>query len=135
MYMYISTNVYLSLLSRRIWLESEIEYDNMRRRRASYHYLLRSMKSKKRMFMLNNLCQKRCFSPAKGIIGKVLLLFARKITILFHLLIILEVMPPLLIFLKINTLRFLIVFLFLAIQCRHYTREYAVKLPVNALHV
>ena len=41
-----------SLLARRIWIESGkpdagIEYDNMKRCRASYHYLLRSLKSKK----------------------------------------------------------------------------------------
>ena len=40
------------LLSRGIWIESGkpdagIEYDNMKRCRASYHYLLRSLKSKK----------------------------------------------------------------------------------------
>ena len=70
----------------------------------------------KKIFMLNNLCQNRCLSPAKKIIGKVLLLFVRRITILFQLLIILEVMPPLLIFLKINTLHFIIVFLLLAIR-------------------
>ena len=40
-----------SLLSRRIWLESGksnigVEYDNMKRCRASYHYLLRSLKTK-----------------------------------------------------------------------------------------
>ena len=105
-----------SLLARRIWIESGkpdagIEYDNMKRCRASYHYLLRSLKSKK-IFMLNN----RCFSPAKGIIGKVLLLFTRRITILFQLLIILEVMTPLLNVLKINMLHYIIVFLLLAIQ-------------------
>ena len=57
-----------------IWIESGkpdagIEYDNMKRCRASYHYLLRSLKSKM-MFMLNNMCQNRYFSPAKRIIGK-----------------------------------------------------------------
>ena len=40
-----------SLLSRRIWLESGkpdvgVDYDNMKRCRASYHYLLRSLKTK-----------------------------------------------------------------------------------------
>ena len=40
-----------SLLSRRIWLESGkpnvgVEYDNMKQCRASYHYLLRSLKTK-----------------------------------------------------------------------------------------
>ena len=103
-----------SLLVRRIWIESGkpdvgIEYDTMKHCRTSYHYLIRSLKSKKDI-QLNNLCQNRCFSPAKRIIEKLLLLFASRITILFQLLIILEVMPPLLIFLKINTLHFIIVF-------------------------
>ena len=40
-----------SLLSRRIWLESRkpdvgVDHDNMKRCRASYHYLLRSLKTK-----------------------------------------------------------------------------------------
>ena len=104
-----------SLLARRIWIESGkpdagIEYDNMKRCRASYLYLLRSLKSKKDIHV------KQSVSKSKIIIGKVLLLFARRITILFLLLIIHEVMPPLLIFLKINTLHFIIVFLLLAIQ-------------------
>ena len=41
----------MSLLSRRIWLESGkpdvgVDDDNMKRCRASYHYLLRSLKTK-----------------------------------------------------------------------------------------
>ena len=109
-----------SLLARRIWIESGkpdsgIEYDNMKRCRASYHYLLRSLKSKKDIHVKQSV-SKSLFQSSKRVIGKVLLLFARRITILFQLLIILEVMPPLLIFLKINTLHFIIVFLLLAIQ-------------------
>ena len=46
-----------SLLSRRIWLESGkpnvgVEYDNMKQCRASYHYLLRSLKTKIRDFFI-----------------------------------------------------------------------------------
>ena len=108
-----------SLLARRIWIESGkpdtgIEYDNMKRCRASYHYLLRSLKKKD--VHVKQSVSKSLFQSSKGIIGKVLLLFARRITILFQLLIILEVVSPLLNFLKINTLHYIIVFLLLAIQ-------------------
>ena len=58
-----------SLLARRIWIESGkpdagFEYDNMKRYRASYHYLLRSLKSKKDVHVKQSV-SKSCFSPAK----------------------------------------------------------------------
>ena len=109
-----------SLLARRIWIESGkpdagIEYDNMKRCRASYHYLLRSLKSKKDIHVKQTV-SKSLFQSSKKNYWKSVAAIARRITILFQLLIILEVMPPLLIFLKINTLHFIIVFLLLAIQ-------------------
>ena len=81
-----------SLLSRRIWLESSkpdvgVDYDNMKRCRASYHYLLRSLKAKIGVHVKQSVSKKFvriCFSPTTGIIGKMLKLFARKISTLFQ---------------------------------------------------
>ena len=117
-----------SLLARRIWIESVkpdagIEYDNMKRCRASYHYLLRSLKSKKDVHV-KQFVSKSLFQSSKRNYWKSVAIIRKKnyntvpviITILFQLLIILEVMPPLLNFLKINILHYIIVFLLLATQ-------------------
>ena len=61
-----------SLLSRRIWLESgkpdvEVDYDNIKLCRASYHYLLRSLKTKIGVHVKQSV-SRNMFSPTTGII-------------------------------------------------------------------
>ena len=79
-----------SLLSRRIWLESGkpnvgVEYDNMKQCRASYHYLLRSLKTKIGVHVKQSVSKNMLQSNNRNYyIGKMLKLFERKISTLFR---------------------------------------------------
>ena len=71
-----------SLLARRIWMESGkpdagIEYDNMKRCRASYHYLLRSLKSKKDIHVKQSML-KSLFQSSKKNYWKIVAVIRKK---------------------------------------------------------
>ena len=109
-----------SLLARRIWIESDkpaagIEYANMKCYRASYHYLLRSLKFKKDIHVKQSV-SKSLFQSSKKNYWKSVAVIRKKNYNTVPIIDNTRGDAAIADLLKINMLHFIIVFLLLAIQ-------------------